>query len=95
MDFSPTTLLTPYNYFKWKRKILKLLKGRGLFRITMVTKVEPIRVIKKNRYLNYVDEAYGLISMSISPELLFHIDVCTTPNGIWTLCCNLRLFLAA
>jgi hypothetical protein len=30
-----------------------------------------------------MDEAYGLICMSMSPDLLFRIDACTTPNEIW------------
>jgi hypothetical protein len=39
---------------------------------------------EKNRYVNHMDEAYGLISMSMSPELMFHIEACTRPNEIWT-----------
>jgi hypothetical protein len=31
-----------------------------------------------------MDEAFGLICMSMSPELLFHIESCATPNEIWT-----------
>jgi hypothetical protein len=84
MEFTSTILLTPHNYFEWKLKILHQLRGRGLYRITMATKVEPTSAIKKSRYLNHMDEAYGLICMSMSLELLFHIDACTTPNEIWT-----------
>jgi hypothetical protein len=50
----------------------------------MATEVEPTSTIKKNRYLNHMDEAYDLICMSMSPELLFHIEACTTPDEIWT-----------
>jgi hypothetical protein len=31
-----------------------------------------------------MDDAFGLICMSMSPELLFHIEACATPNEIWT-----------
>jgi hypothetical protein len=29
------------------------------------------------------NKAYGLICMSMSLEILFHIESCTTPNDIW------------
>jgi hypothetical protein len=50
----------------------------------MVTEIEPTSVIKKNRYLNHMDEAYNLLCVSMSPELLFHIEACTRPDEIWT-----------
>jgi hypothetical protein len=50
----------------------------------MAIEVERTPTIKKNRYLNCMDEAYDLICMSVSLEVLFHIEVCTTPNEIWT-----------
>jgi hypothetical protein len=49
----------------------------------MATKAEPTSTIEKSEHLNRMDEANGLLSMSISPDLWFHIDACTTPNGIW------------
>jgi hypothetical protein len=83
MAYSLTILLT-HNYFEWKLKILHQLKCRELYRITMATEVEPTLVIEKNEYLNRMDEAYDLIYMSMSPELLFHIEASTTPDEIWT-----------
>jgi hypothetical protein len=50
----------------------------------MATKVKPTLAIEKNMYLNCMDEANDLIYMSISPDILFHIEACTTPNEIWT-----------
>jgi len=50
----------------------------------MAIEVDPTLVIKKNKYLNHMDEAYDLIYVSMSPKLLFHIELCTTPNEIWT-----------
>jgi hypothetical protein len=31
-----------------------------------------------------MDEAFGTIYSLISPELLFHISSCKTPNEAWT-----------
>jgi hypothetical protein len=31
-----------------------------------------------------MDKAFGLLCMSISPELLFHVESSTTPNEVWT-----------
>ena len=31
-----------------------------------------------------LDEAYGLLCLSISPDLLFHLYGLTTPNKVWT-----------
>jgi hypothetical protein len=49
----------------------------------MATKVDPTSFIEKNRYLNRMDEVYDLIYMSMSPELLFHIECCSTLDEIW------------
>jgi hypothetical protein len=84
MEFFPSDLLTPYNYFNWKLKILLIIIGRGLYQIAMEKKTKPTLAIKKSKYFKCMDEAYGLISMSISLALLFHIESCTTPNKVWT-----------
>jgi hypothetical protein len=39
---------------------------------------------KKSKYLNRMDEALGSICSLISPDLLFHISSCKTPNEAWT-----------
>ena len=31
-----------------------------------------------------MNEAYGLLCLSISPDILFHLDGLTTPNQVWT-----------
>jgi hypothetical protein len=31
-----------------------------------------------------MDEAFGMICSLISPDLLFHISCCKTPNESWT-----------
>ena len=30
-----------------------------------------------------MDEAFGILCLSISPELLFHVESCSTPNEVW------------
>jgi hypothetical protein len=84
MEYSLTILLMPHNYFEWKLKILHKLICRVLYYITMTIEVEPTSTIDKNRYLNCMNEAYILIFVSMSPEILFQIEACTTPYEIWT-----------
>ena len=83
MEFPQSTILTPYNYFEWKSKILLHLISRDLFQITMETEVEPTSAMEKTRYFNRMDEAFGILFLSISPEFLFHVESCSTPNEVW------------
>ena len=83
LEFPQSAILTPYNYFEWKPKIQLHLKSRGLFRITMETEVEPTLAMEKTRYFNRMDEAFGILCLSICPELLFHVESCSTPNEVW------------
>jgi hypothetical protein len=50
----------------------------------MVIDAEPTSTIKKSKYFNHMDEAHSLLCMSVYLDLWFHIDACTTLNGIWT-----------
>ena len=50
----------------------------------MATEIDLASSIVKNRYLNYMDEAYNFICMSMYLKLLFHIEACTTLDDIWT-----------
>ena len=59
------------------------LRAKGLFRVTMGTEVEPNSVVEKAKYFNKLDEAYGLLCLSISRELLFHLDILTSPKEVW------------
>jgi hypothetical protein len=77
-------MLTPYNYFEWDKKMEILLRGRGLYMLTMAMETKPISTIEKSKYLNRMDEAYEALCMHISLELLFHVSSCKTPNEIWT-----------
>jgi hypothetical protein len=85
MEFQKEFILTPYNYFAWKEKIAIHLRSRGLYRLTMNTDTEPTSAIEKSKYLNRMDEALRTICSLISPDLLFHISSCKTPNEAWTI----------
>jgi hypothetical protein len=60
------------------------LRSRQLYELTMDTETKPTSAIEKSKYLNQMDEAFGTICSFISPELLFHISPCKTPNEVWT-----------
>ena len=47
------------------------------------TKAEPNAATEKIKWHNRRDEAYGLLCLSISRDLLFHIDGLTSPNEVW------------
>ena len=48
-----------------------LLREKGLYRVTMATEAEPNAVAEKIKWHNRRDEAYGLLCLSISKDLLF------------------------
>ena len=60
-----------------------LLRVKGLYRVTMATKAEPNAAANKIKWHNRRDEAYGLLCLSISRDLLFHIDGLKSPNKVW------------
>ena len=56
------------------------LRDKGIYKVTMGTELEPNYVVEKAKYFNILDEAYGLLCLRISREILFHIDSFKTPN---------------
>ena len=59
-----------------------VLQSRGLFRITSGKETEPIDD-KKIKWENRCDETHGLIGMSISTDLWFHISGIDEPDKAW------------
>ena len=59
------------------------LRAKGLFRVTMGTQVEPNSVVEKAKFFNKLDEAYGLLCLSISREFLFHLEILTSTKEVW------------
>ena len=56
----------------------------GLYRVTLYLENDPNAVIEKAKWNNRLDEPYGLLCLSIYPDLLFHLYGLTTPNQVWT-----------
>ena len=57
-----------------------LLREKGIYRATMDTKEYPNAAVEKLKLHNRRD---GLLCLSISRDLLFHLDSLTSPNGVW------------
>ena len=60
-----------------------LLRAKGLYRVTMAIEAEPNATTEKIKWHNRRDEAYGLLCLSISRDLLFHLNGLTSPNEAW------------
>ena len=82
MDYPSSIILTPFNYHEWKSKISILLHGIGLYKVTLDWENELNAMIEKAKWHNRLDESYGLHFLSISLDLLFHLDGLTTPNQV-------------
>ena len=80
MDQSQKIILTPFNLFEWKDEMEILLREKGLYRVTMETEPYPNVATDKIKWHNMRDEAYGLLCLSISRDLLFHLDGLKSPN---------------
>ena len=68
-------LLTPFNYFDWKAKMVIQLRSKCLYRVTMGTKVELNSVVEKSKLFNRIDESFGILCLNISKYFLFHVDI--------------------
>ena len=74
MDQSQKIILTPFNLFEWKDDMEIFLIEKGIYRVTMATERDPNATVEKIKWHNRRDEAYGLLCLRISRELLSHID---------------------
>ena len=54
------------------------MREKFLYRVTMEIEVEPNVAVEKIKWHNRRDEAYGLPCLSISRDLLFHLDGLTS-----------------
>ena len=59
------------------------MRVKCLYRVTMAIEVEPNAAAEKIKWHNRRDEAYGLLCLSISRDLLFHLDGLTSPDQVW------------
>ena len=76
-------LLTPFNYFEWNTEMVIQLRSKCFYRVTMGTKNDPNFVVEKSKYFNRLDEAFMMLCLSISRDILFHVDNINTPNEFW------------
>jgi hypothetical protein len=76
MASSNDLLLTNTNYFQCKSHMEDLLRSKGLYRITLGKEKEPTDA-------NRSDEARGLIRMSISLDLKFHLKEIYDLDEAW------------
>ena len=60
-----------------------LLRVKGLYKVTMEIEVDPNAAVEKIEWHNRKDEAYGLLCLSISRDLLFHLDGLTPSKEVW------------
>jgi hypothetical protein len=60
-----------------------LLRSKRLYRITMGKELEPIEDEKKIKWENRNNEARGLIRMSISRDLRFHLQGIDDHDDAW------------
>jgi hypothetical protein len=60
-----------------------LLRSKGLYRITLGKEKAPNDTDKKAKWDNRNDEAHGLIRISISPDLRYHLQDIDGPKEAW------------
>lgn len=80
MDSTSNVLLASNNYFQWKYHMEDLLRSKGLYWITLGKEKEPIDDDTKSKWANRSDEACGLIKISISPDLRYHLQEIDDPK---------------
>ena len=59
------------------------MREKVIYRTTIAIEVEPNATIEKIKWHNRRDEAYGILCLSISRDLLFHLNSLTSLNEVW------------
>jgi hypothetical protein len=81
---SPSDLLfTSSNYFSWKSCVEDILQSMGLYQVTLGTEIAPLNALKKIKWDNKNDKAYGLIKISIVGDLQFLLQGIETLDVAW------------
>jgi hypothetical protein len=83
MASTSNVLLTSNNYFQWKSHMEDLLRSKGLYQITLGKEIALTDDDKKAKWDNRNDEARGLIGMSISLDLRYHLQGIDDPKETW------------
>ena len=58
-----SVILTPFNFFEWKPKVLLLLRSKEFYKITMGSELELNSTVEKLKYFNRMDEEFGIICL--------------------------------
>jgi hypothetical protein len=83
MDSPNDIFLTSTNYLLWKFCMEDVLRSKGLYQITLEKEQEPNDDNKKSKWDNKNDETCGLIRMSISRDLRFHLQGIDDHDEAW------------
>ena len=75
--------MIPFNLFEWKDEMEIFLREKGIYMVIMETEANPNAATEKIKWHNRRDEAYGLLCLSISRDLRFHLDGLTSTNEVW------------
>ena len=60
-----------------------LIRRKCLSKVNMETEADPNATTQNIKWHNRRDEAYGLLCLNISRDLLFHLDGLTSSNELW------------
>ena len=59
------------------------LRSKGLYQVTMGTENKPNSVEEKANYFNILYDAFSMLCLSTSREIIFDIKILGTPNEFW------------
>ena len=74
--------MNPFNFFELKANMEILLRSKGIYSVTMEAEAESNADPNKIKWHNMRDEAYVLLCLSVSRDLLFHLDGLKSPNEV-------------
>ena len=76
-------ILIHFNYVDWREDMQVFLRKLGIYMMIMGRENEPHHPAEKNKFLNWLDEAFGFLCAHISRDLLFHLKGLKTPKEAW------------
>ena len=82
MDSQPSKpqILTPFNYIDCSIDMHLALHKHGYLWIILGREVGPHHPAERNKFMNYLDEAFGYLCTHNSRDLLFHLEGLRTPK---------------
>ena len=86
MYFHPSVVkLTSENYLSWKKRIKDHCIEQDLMPYLLGHTYEPSEYEQKIAWFNSNDIVYGLICLTISKDILYHIENTECPFIAWTI----------